>query len=153
MCQADFEFADISSVPVPVVIDAIRKYKSDEFVQALSTEEWEKEQKMFLKHVPSVNSRRRYYIKSSKSRSSSSKKQSKSRAPTLDADAYNLAKKNIGAQIQAKAKSGDFQACIQLRDDLRELQVSRPLVAPSPSIGALFPTQSLACIHELRDHS
>jgi excinuclease UvrABC helicase subunit UvrB len=107
---------------VPVVIDAIRKYKSDEFVQALSTEEWEKEQKMFLKHVPSVNSRRRYYIKSSKSRSSSSKKQSKSRAPTLDADAYNLAKKNIGAQIQAKAKSGDFQACIQLRDDLRELQ-------------------------------
>ena len=35
---------------------------SDEFVQALSTEEWEKEQKMFLKHVPSVNSRRRYVI-------------------------------------------------------------------------------------------
>ena len=59
----------------------------------------------------------------------------------------------IGAQIQAKAKSGDFQACIQLRDDLREIQVSRPLVSPSPSIGALFPTQSLTYIHEIRNHS
>ena len=239
---------------------------SDEFVQALSTEEWEKEQKMFLKHVPSVNSRRRYVIINaytmdrrgvwsvsdlrrcsrmrvhakliftfqwSNGRSSCTvwtytslprgvmivditlspaspvlavqrsrccemffhfdsffcnahhfphPFKSKSRAPTLDADAYNLAKKNVcAAATPSPPRSSPctmFQAliivirlCTDRSTDSSKGQVrglpsvhptaGRPqgaagepaLSSTSPSIGALFPTQSLACIHELRDHS